>query len=447
MSKTTAFILFSALLLMRPPLHAEEATLSKEHCTRLAFQARCNFGEHVLGKWFPRSVDKGRGGFIQDYSEDWSEKRDGDKTLVYQSRLTWMAAQIVLGIGATNYGADSEHGLNFLADKMWDKENGGFYWGVDPFGKARGDRAGTEKHMYGIAFALYAASTNYKATMNPKALELAIRTFVWMDVHAHDEKHGGYFEALDLHGKPMLEIPKHPDEPSSDFIGTRYGVKSMNTHIHILEALTAFYEVHPEKEVRERLKEIFEIVRDKICVMPGAMHLYFNPDWTPVPDLDSFGHDLETAYLLVEAAAALGQHQDAKTWAMARGLVDHALEFGWDAKLGGFYDEGGTFRKVWITDKVWWVQAEGLNALLLLADYCARENQPVQAERYAKAFVKEWEFIQKFQIDAKHGGWITMVNADGSAKPGQSKSDQWKEPYHQGRALLNVIERLERMAQ
>lgn len=425
----------------------EAAGLSKADCKRVAEEARKNFDEHVLKKWFPRAIDKERGGFIQDYAEDWSEKRDGNKSLVYQSRMIWMAAQIAIDMPerAKEFSEYSKHGLAFLTGKMWDREHGGYYWSVDANGKPT-DEHGREKHVYGISFALYAASTNYKATKDPNALEAAIRTFAWLEAKAHDAKNGGYYEAFSESCEKLLEISDKAGSPTRDLIGTRYGFKSMNTHIHLLESLTALYEVWPDAAARERLNEVFEIVRDKVCVMPGAMHLYFNPDWTPVPDLDSFGHDIETAYLLVEAAAALGQHQDAKAWRMAKALVDHALQFGWDEQRGGFYDEGATFRKVWISDKVWWVQAEGLNALLVIDDYLKRENRAAEAPRYGRAFLKQWEFIEKFQIDHKHGGWITQVSEEGVAKPGQSKSDQWKEPYHQGRALLNVIERLERMA-
>ena len=213
----------------------------------------------------------------------------------------------------------------------------------------------------------------------------------------------------------------------------------MNSHIHLLESMTAYNEVVGTHA--PQLKELFEIVRDKICVKPGCMHLYFNPDWTPVPDLDSFGHDIETAYLLVEAGEELKLHNDPASEHMSRALVDHSLGFGWDKDRGGFYNEGATFRKVFDKEKIWWVQAEGLNALLLMHEKYGKETG-----KYWNAFLKQWDFIQKNQLDAKNGGWISTVSEDGHSKPGQVKSDQWKECYHQGRAMINVIERLKKMA-
>ena len=420
---------------------AEElAPIPKDAYNTLAAQMEAHLEKHILKPWFPRAVDTQRGGFIQDYTEDWTEKRDGNKTIVYQSRLTWMAAQVALSFPekAAEYIAYSNHGLDFLADKMWDKQNGGFFWSVDAAGLPTGERDG-EKHVYGISFGLYAASVNYKATKNPKALELANKTFEWLNQHALDEKFGGYYEALSPEGTPILHPPINPSEPQTDHIGTRYGMKSMNTHIHLLEAFTAYNEIAPGTKGLDQLLKMVVIVKNRIAVEPGCLNKFFNADWKPVPDLDSFGHDVETAYLLVEALATEG-NVETETWSLSRHIVDHALAFGWDNKSGGFFDEGTTFRKVIETDKVWWVQAEGLNALLLM-----HEHYGSKTPKYWAAFQSEWAFIQKFQVDSKHNGWISYLEADGTPKPAQMKSDQWKDPYHQGRAVINVIERLKKM--
>jgi len=139
-----------------------------------------------------------------------------------------MAAQTALSFPekAKEFIEYSNHGLNFLADKMWDNENGGLFWSVDAAGKATGER-NNEKHAYGISFALYAASVNYKATKNPKALELAEKTAAWLDEHAHDTRFGGFYEALTVKGDPILKASTTPNAPHTDHIGTQYGMKSM----------------------------------------------------------------------------------------------------------------------------------------------------------------------------------------------------------------------------
>jgi mannobiose 2-epimerase len=218
------------------------------------------------------------------------------------------------------------------------------------------------------------------------------------------------------------------------------GYKSMNTHIHLLEAMTQLYEVWKDDSVKARLQELLAVVRDRICVEPGVMNLYFTNDWRPIPDHDSYGHDVETAYLMLEAEDVLGVPHDPKTERMARMLVDHALVFGWDEKLGGFYGEGTTFGKTEDKGKDWWVEMEGLNSLLLM-----HEMYGGKTEVYFKAFQKQLDFIEKHQRDPEFHGLYQRVGEDG--KPlATDKGQNWKAAYHDGRALLNVSDRLKKLA-
>lgn len=405
---------------------------------RLAGETEANLQSQVLAMWFPRAVSA-QGGFAQNFGEDWTPGKGDGQAIVYQSRLTWVAAQAAIRFPAqaTRYAGDARHGLDFLADRMWDAQDGGLFWGLDDHGVPV--RNG-EKHAYGISFAIYAACAAYKATHDARALDLAQRAYRWLDAHAHDGKNGGYYEALTRAGKPILTPA---GTITSDEIGTRYGLKTMNTHIHLLESLSALYQIWPDRDLRKRLEEVFGLVRDKIAVEPiGCLNLYFTPDWRPLPDHDSFGHDVETAFLLVEASAALGRPDDARTWALARRIVDHALDFGWDADNGGFFDAGAVFGGPFTTEKIWWVQAEGLNALLLMHARYGRESP-----RYWEAFNQQWDFIHTKQTDAKYGGWYATVTREGASLPGHVKSDDWTEAYHQGRALLNVSETLRRLAE
>ena len=157
-------------------------------------------------------------------------------------------------------------------------------------------------------------------------------------------RHGGYFEALKRDGTPIVTWDEsQPIARRQDRLGVYYGFKTMNSHIHMLEALAELSRVDSRPIVKERLREVFQIVRDRIAVEPGALNLYLTRDWRAIPAHDSFGHDIETAYLLVEAADALGMADDEPTWTVARRLVDHALDWGWDDEHGGFYDKGESF--------------------------------------------------------------------------------------------------------
>jgi mannobiose 2-epimerase len=405
---------------------------------RLTGELDTHFREQVLKVWFPRCVDLEHGGFFPEFREDWTRGADNAKTIVYQARQTWTCAQVAQRYPelAVEFRGYAQHGLKFLDATMWDAENGGFFWGLDEHGKIS-PRFDAEKHVYGISFGLYAASA-CAAAHDEHALDLARRTFNWLEAHAHDAKNGGYFEALTRAGQPILAPV---GARMIDALGTRYGCKSMNSHIHLLESVTALFQVWPDPLVRERLDELLGLVRDRITVAPGCMNLFFTPDWRALPDHDSFGHDVETAFLMVEAVEALGRPHDERSWRVARSLVDHALEFGWDEARGGFYDKGAAFAPAHGRDKIWWVQAEGLNALLLMHERYGRET-----DRYWRAFLKQWDFIQKFQTDAHYGEWFNTVSEEGRAAPGQSKGSIWKAAYHNGRALMFTGERLRRLA-
>jgi mannobiose 2-epimerase len=426
---------------------------TRETYLRLAEQMETHLRMEVLARWFPACVDTEHGGFRPSFNEQWKPGAANDKFLVFQGRMTWVCAQVAMRYPETaeTYKGYARRGVKFLNDVMWDKECGGFFFGLDENGRVC-NSFGDEKHVYGISFGIYGAAAAYAATKDAEALELAKRAFAWLDANAHDEKNGGYYEALTRSGKPILAPPA--TEKRNDGIGTVYGYKSMNSHIHLLEAFTELYRAWPDKQVEARLRELFLIVRDKIAVPPGCLNLYFTPDWRAVPDHDSFGHDVETAYLLLEAAEALtpprspssqeGETKgprDEKTLSVARSLVDHALAWGWDEKYGGFYDKGGAFSAAYGLEKIWWTQAEGLNALLLMHEEFGKETP-----RYFEAFGKQWDFIWNHQADHKYGEWYESVSRAGVAKPGQPKGQIWKAAYHNGRALMNVVERLKKLA-
>jgi mannobiose 2-epimerase len=192
--------------------------------------------------------------------------------------------------------------------------------------------------------------------------------------------------------------------------------------------------------LRLRLEELLAIVRDKICVEPGVMNLYFTNAWQPIPGHDSYGHDVETAYLILETDEALHHKANEKTERMARMLVDHALAYGWDALNGGFFREGTTFGKAEDTMKEWWVQVEGLNALLMM-----HERYGKQDAVYFQRFLEQWAFIQHHTIDDRFHGDFNLTQSDGTPVT-KDKGSIWKAAYHDGRAFWNVRDRLRKLA-
>jgi mannobiose 2-epimerase len=393
--------------------------------------------------WYPRAVDPA-GGFHQNFARDWSARPDDERSVVYQARMTWTAAAFAEFSPAHRAAFEgyARHGVAYLDTVIRDREQGGFHWAVGPDGKVSA-RIGTEKHIYGTSFVIYSASKAYEVTKDPRALAVARDAFAWLERHAHDAQRGGYFEALTRDGTPILERDDRlPPGRRTDRLGVYYGFKSMNSHIHLLEAVAALSRVDKSGLVKERLRELLGVVRDKVGVDPGALNLYLTPDWQATPAHDSFGHDVETAYLLVEAAEALGIPEDPATWRRARMLIDHALDWGWDDELGGFYDKGEVFAgPAFDRTKVWWTQAEGLNALLLMHRRFRGET-----DRYGKAFLKQWQFIEAHQIDPVHGGWFGETTREGKMLGNGDKANAWKVNYHTSRALMNVSRMLGELA-
>jgi cellobiose epimerase len=386
--------------------------------------------------WYPQAVNRVRGGFHQSLARDWSVRRDDNVFLVYQARMTWTAAAFAAYSppDRDRFVEYARHGIAFLDEVLRDKELGGFHWILDREGHVD-PKQGDEKHVYGTSFVIYAACKAFEVTKDQRARQVARDAFDWLESHAHDSKHGGYFEAIRRDGMPILDWkPNAPMHERVDRLGVYYGYKSMNSHIHLLEALTELKKIDDRPVVKERLLELFLIVRDRIAVEPGALNLYLTRDWRAIPAHDSFGHDVETAYLLVEAAVALEKPEDEKTWLLARSLVDHALDWGWDDESGGFYDKGESFAgAAFDRKKVWWTAAEGLNALLLM-----HRKFGDQTQRYWKAFLKQWDFIEKHLLDLDNGGWYSETTREGKLLGDGSKANQWKANYHTSRALMNV---------
>ncbi|RDC61463.1 AGE family epimerase/isomerase [Adhaeribacter pallidiroseus] len=421
---------------------------------RLATVIDKSIKTEMLNKWYPQAVDREAGGFLSTFSYDWKPVGEQDKMVVTQARHIWSNSKASQLYPEVDYYLPSaKHGVAFLRDKIWDKTNGGFFTLVDRQGnekKQEGGYAGGGKNAYGNAFAIYALAAYYQASGDTSALNLAKKTFRWLEKHSHDPVNKGYYQTLADDGTP---IQRTKEVPSTSDVG----YKDQNSSIHLLEALSELYLVWPDPLVRERLQEMLVLIRDTLVNEKGYLTLFFTPDWKPISfrdsseaDIDkhhtldevSFGHDIETAYLLLEASHILGLHNDTKTMAVAKKLTDHTIRNGFDNKMGGFYDAGYYFKdKTNITiikdTKNWWAQAEGLNTLLLMADHFPKDSL-----NYFSLFQKEWKYINTYIIDHEHGEWyMGGIDKEPDMKTAQ-KGQIWKASYHQFRALSNIVQRL-----
>ncbi|WP_458984764.1 AGE family epimerase/isomerase [Pontibacter sp. CAU 1760] len=422
---------------------------------RLAAEIEESIKTEMLNKWYPQTVDRQHGGFTSTYTYDWKPTGPQDKMIVTQARHIWSNAKAAqLYPDVAHYLSSARHGVAFLRDRMWDKTNGGFYTLVDQQGnvKAEGRQGygGAAKSAYGNAFAIYGLAAYYQTSGDTSALNLAKKTFAWLEQHSHDPVHKGYFQALEKDGTPVRRTAQTPAD-------SEVGYKDQNSSIHLLEAFTELYQVWPDPLVRERLQEMLLLVRDTIVTDKGYLTLFLTPDWQPVSFRDStedvirknhhldevsFGHDIETAYLMLEASHALGLEHDSKTMQIAKKMADHTIRTGFDNTVGGFYDGGYYFKgKEGITilrdSKNWWAQAEGLNTLLLMSDLYPNDALP-----YYDLFLQQWNYIDKYIIDHEHGDWYPGGIDKEPKQKTALKAQIWKASYHQFRALANVVQRL-----
>lgn len=403
--------------------------------------------EGLIQKYYPRNIDTAYGGYLSTFTYNFEPQGTQDKMIVTEARHTWSTAKAALFYGDTSYIAMSRHGFLFLRNKMWDSAYGGFYNLVTRSGEPKT----FNKQAYGNGFGIYALAAYYECSGDTAALQLAKKAFMWLEQHSHDPKYKGYFQYLQRDGTPM-------QRPASEAGTSDMGYKDQNSSIHLLEAFTELYKVWKDPLVKERLQEMLLLIRDTIVMPKGYLQLYFTPDWKAVSYRDapdsiiaknhyidhvSFGHDVETAYLLQEATETLGNRHDTKTLAIGKKMVDHALCNGWDSTLGGFYDEGYYYKNkpaitITLKSKNWWAQAEGLNTLLMFS-----EMYPIDQMQYYNKFTKLWNYVQTYLIDSEHGDWYEEGLDQSPEYKTKLKAQIWKGSYHNFRALMNCINRLE----
>ncbi len=434
--------LLGCLVLLTAPAHpcaAGDVALGTPAARRaLADELDAYLVRQVLAPRYPAAVDRERGGFHANFATDWSRQPDRHRFIVYQARMTWTPAAVALARPALReeHLGYVRHGVDFLRDRMWDAAHGGFFTSVLLDGAP--DPAEPVKTAYGQAFAVYALAVAHRATGDPATLDLARKGYAWVEEHYRDPGRPGYRGGVEQDGAPL---PFDPElvVPPMDAMGTPSAWHDMNAHIHLLEAWTELLREWPDPGLRDSTRGLFELVRDRFVAEPGNLHLFLDPKGNPVPGPVSFGHDVETAFLLLEAADALGIPDDAKTQRAARRLVNHALAWGWSSTTGQLYERGFALGPAFDRSIEWWGEFELVNALSLM-DSLYGEKTPV----YRDALEKAWRFVRERLTDPVHGGVFQGVDAEGRVNPG--KSHDWMATYHTARALLLTSDRLRRQA-
>ena len=298
------------------------------------------------------------------------------------------------------------------------------------------------KHGHGSAYAIAACAAYYDLTSDPDALDLAVKGLKWLDRVGHDPEHGGYFALYTREGKLVLSSDQCPiPHLVRDCIGTPLGLKDANTNADMLETLVDLHAIWPEKLVEDRLAEMVDLFCDRMVVPPGSIHMYFQPDWRPVPDFARYSYMLNTSNILARALRSPVLSSHMKGPKAVKSLVDTALAYGWDELNAGFFYGGSTYGAthveditVLISDKFWWPQAEGLRSLLRLALIA-----PEDERNYHARFRQLWSYIQEYLIDRKWCGWLQAATDSKPRRWRSPKATMWKEPSHEVHSLLECL--------
>jgi mannobiose 2-epimerase len=387
-------------------------------------------GEHLFGHilpfWCGPALDQKNGGWMAWLSNDLKPDRSQPKGLIVNSRILWAFSAVHDVRPEPVYFDMAARAFDFVMNKFWDAERGGAFWRLDDQGKVIDD----SKKTYGQAFYIYALTEFHRVFGSPAALERAKELFELIESHAHDAKFGGYIEVC------------HRDwsEAGADARLSKKDMnekKSMNNHLHVLEAYTNLFRVWPQGRVAERLRELIEIFLTRILdARTKHLHHFFNSEWNVRSDTYTFGHDIEASWLLCEAAEELG---DAKLLervrAVALQMAEAVLNEGFGADGGLCYE--GRDGQIVDDGRECWPQAEALVGFLNAFELS--DNKAFFA-----AALQMWKFIDENLVDRVHGEWFWRINPDGQPDKKLPKVSEWKGPYHATRACLETMRRLDR---
>ncbi len=397
-----------------------------EILTRLKEEFNNELKQNILHYWLKYTMDEKNGGYVGTINCDNIPQYDDPKGGILHSRILWTFSAAYKVFGNEEYKIAADRAYEYLKNHFIDKVYGGTFWLVDASGNPFDDR----KHVYAQAFSIYSLAEYYLAVKDEEALNQAINLYNLIEKHASEPKNGGYFEAFSREWNLIEDVrlsDKDKNEP-----------KSMNTHLHILEGYTNLYRAWPNSQLKEQLTTLVQIFIDKIVnESTTSMINFMDLDWTPKSDIISFGHDIETTWLLCEAVNLLDNDDLIHTVNnIAISVTESVIRNGVD-KDGGLLNEAN-LSGIIDSDKDWWPQAEAVIGFLNAYEISGKKE-------YLQASFDSWAFIKSCLIDYTYGEWYEKVNQQGEPYKEMDKVRSWKGPYHNGRAALEVIERVDRL--
>ena len=370
----------------------------------------------ILKYWL--SLKDPRGGFYGEADAYGRIIQDAPRGEILNARIIWSFAAAYGLLGRKEYLDAAIHASLWFRKYLIDNENGGVYWSALPDGTP----LDTKKQLYSQGFAIYAFSELYKVSGDTSDLEVAKSIFRTVESYFRDRKEGGYVEALSRDFSPLEDMSLSAHDINAD--------KTMNSHLHLLEAYANLYGVWKDDILKEALESLISLMVDRITGPDGHLRLYFRNDWTVLPGAVSYGHDIETSWLILECASVL---DDPKLTDRVRRC---SLALG-RAGNEGILEDGSMMYELMPDgsrdlSRQWWVQAETVVGNLWLWKYHG------DADGLHRA-VRCWDWIMDNLVDSDRGEWFWGTDPDGNPDLASPKAGFWKCPYHNTRMCLEVL--------
>lgn len=379
---------------------------------------------NILEYWMQYTIDKKYGGFYGSINNKNHPLPAAPKGVVLHARILWTFSVAYQQSRNKAHLEVATRAFEYISRKFNDAAYAGVYWSIDETGKMLDGR----KQIYGLAFCIYGMSEYAAATANKDALDYAIQLYNLIEKYSFDPLNNGYMEAFSRKWGSADDLRLSAKDANEK--------KTMNTHLHIIEAYAALYKVWPGEKLRQRIENLLAVIDQHfIDLETYHLRLFFDDQWNERKDVISYGHDIEAGWLLLQCAEIIdNSHWIQKYHQHAIGLTNAAIE-GLD-KDGGLWYEYEQNSKHLIKEKHWWPQAEAMIGFL----NC---YQLTKDETYLTHAMNSWNFIKTYLLDKANGEWYWGVNEDHSVMQNQDKAGFWKCPYHNARACMEMIAGIE----
>ncbi len=378
--------------------------------------------QNILKYWFTRTPDNENGGFYGHLNSENEVVKDANKGVILNTRILWSFSAGYSFLRSSEYKLMAERAYSYISEFFLDKKFGGAYWELD----FKGRPVNTRKQVYAQAFAIYSFVEYYKIAKDQDILNKAIEIYSLIEKHSLDKTLNGYIDAFGEDWSEIEDLRLSEKDLNAP--------KTMNTHLHILEAYTNLYRVWKDDNLRLSLQNLITLFIDKFIDERGHLVLFFDNEWNKIDDYCSYGHDIEFSWLLTEAAQVLGNPGLISTTRKTAVRITELTQLEGMKKGGGVMYEYNYKNNESDTDKHWWVQAEALVGFF-------NAYQISGNEKYLGSVLQLWEFIDTTLVDHENGEWFWKVDENGKVYPGMEKAGFWKCPYHNSRAMLELLER------